>query len=693
MADLISTSTLPGDSVDPDAIKTAAATIRTVGSEVATQGADVVRSWLTIRDDYRAPEAEQLFTAMNPVKTSAARYESHLDSTADALDVFAEEARAIRKTVAGIKAEATTFLNGIVDGKVKAPETTFRGMPYGEKDVPWQDDPVTRNRNNELANKLNDQQELLWAAERKCANAISSIVGGVQVEAASEANGGRGYGLTDIPEGTPMPWGNAVKRKENGADGIFRGIGVQAISALTGIPALVGVSNPDLDATKIYEGEGVDVSKTDWSWGTAGQAWKGIATLGVGVVGGVAPLSWRDKPGPVGKALRAGDEAVESFGKDFIAYDQWKDDPWGAAGTVTFNVGTLGGGVLLKVLGRGGTPSGPARVDPAELAAQAARAGTSTRQSLAGPSVSALNSLDTSTDLDATDFTIPETDYTIDAESGQRTNADLNQPNQTSHDAPPARTYDHDGRTGDATPPPGTTPGGADRAPLTDRPESRDGSAGGQGRLYDPDAPRRSTTNQSNAPSGPTVADVERARDGAPVDSQGRPVDHRNGVPLLPDRPDGSRAWHLKWDPEARDWVAENPGTGTARPGQLPLTGEPGSYGYDADGQRLPYANHRPDYSPSQEVDVWNLAKDENGEVWVRDQNNDLVRIEWEPGQPRQGVWDMGHIPTAPYRDLRENYLSGRISREQFLEQYRNPANYGVEHVTVNRSRINDLPQ
>jgi hypothetical protein len=210
--------------------------------------------------------------------------------------------------------------------------------------------------------------------------------------------------------------------------------------------------------------------------------------------------------------------------------------------------------------------------------------------------------------------------------------------------------------------------------------------------LYDPDAPVRQTVDQSQAPTRPTQADVETARDNAPVLEDGRPVDHRNGVPLRPDNVDGSRGWHMKWDPETGEWVPENPGSATTRPGDLPPTGEPGSFGYDANGDRLPYANHRPSYAPGQELEVWERAKDANGEVWVEGPDGDFVQIEWDPGTPRDSVWDMGHIPEAQYRVLREEYLRGDISLERFLAEYRNPENYSVEHPTVNRSRRNELP-
>ena len=46
-------------------------------------------------------------------------------------------------------------------------------------------------------------------------------------------------------------------------------------------------------------------------------------------------------PGPVGDLVRGGQEALLNAGKGIIAYDQWGEDPWAAAGTATFNVVTI----------------------------------------------------------------------------------------------------------------------------------------------------------------------------------------------------------------------------------------------------------------------------------------------------------------------------------------------------------------
>jgi hypothetical protein len=156
------------------------------------------------------------------------------------------------------------------------------------------------------------------------------------------------------------------------------------------------------------------------------------------------------------------------------------------------------------------------------------------------------------------------------------------------------------------------------------------------------------------------------------------------------------------------------PGDGPANPpqyptGHLPEKGEPGSYGYDVNGDRLPYANHRPDYAPDQVQQVWDASRKAQlddialgisddlppslpgpDQLWVKDIAGDWKIIEWRPGEPRTGLWDLGHLPTAKYSTLREQYLSHRITKEEFLDDFRNPDNYRVEDSIRNQSHIDE---
>ncbi len=50
----------------------------------------------------------------------------------------------------------------------------------------------------------------------------------------------------------------------------------------------------------------------------------------------------------------------------------------------------------------------------------------------------------------------------------------------------------------------------------------------------------------------------------------------------------------------------------------------------------------------------------------------------------------MGHEPDAKYSDLRERYLSGEITKEDFLSEYRESKNYRVEDPLRNRSHTDE---
>ncbi|PPG73375.1 hypothetical protein C5C15_15815, partial [Rathayibacter rathayi] len=142
--------------------------------------------------------------------------------------------------------------------------------------------------------------------------------------------------------------------------------------------------------------------------------------------------------------------------------------------------------------------------------------------------------------------------------------------------------------------------------------------------------------------------------------------------------------------------------------GRLPKRGIPNSFGYDSDGVRLPYANSRPDYAPGQVKRVWRETRKKQvsdiragrpgappslpgpDQLWVKNKSGDWKLIKWRPGEPRAGLWDMGHLPSAKYAKLRNRYLNHEITKEKFLDDYHNAENYQVEDPGRNRSHIDE---
>lgn len=96
-----------------------------------------------------------------------------------------------------------------------------------------------------------------------------------------------------------------------------------------------------------------------------------------------------------------------------------------------------------------------------------------------------------------------------------------------------------------------------------------------------------------------------------------------------------------------------------------------------------PYTNSRPSYGKNQVNEVWENAKDPiTGKVY----DPSGVEITWDKTKPRNGQWDMGHIPGEKYSEMHQLYMDDVISKDEFLEWYRNPINYRPELPSTNRS-------
>ncbi len=64
--------------------------------------------------------------------------------------------------------------------------------------------------------------------------------------------------------------------------------------------------------------------------------------------------------------------------------------------------------------------------------------------------------------------------------------------------------------------------------------------------------------------------------------------------------------------------------------------------------------------------------------------------IDWQPGQPRKGIWDMGHKPGHKYSDVWRSYVNGEMTPQQFLDWYNEPKNYRVEFSSRNRGHYDE---
>jgi len=366
---------IPGKDLNPDAVEENARTIGTLAGAVRDNGSTVHLKWQGMASVYEAPEAGTLLGLMQPVSSQATQAGDNLDAVSAALSRFAADARPIKEALDQLRIDAQAFRAEIAGGVsvrelnpayVSAQGYQGSWSAYGaasttasDSDIPqhrtvtkqWHEVQSYVDRNNELISAVNVQQVALWDAERSCANKVRALYGAAPLHAFESQNDVNGYGLSEIPEGTEMPWGAPVERTESCGeaavnfvvkDFLWEGVIVGGVwGTVQGLGTLVLGYNP---------------ATGDWFSGEAyGAAWSNLGLLAAGAVIATTPplnlLSSIDDavqqfggdgilPGPVGDIDDKIDEAFLNTGKALIAWDKWADDPGTAAGESLFNVAT-----------------------------------------------------------------------------------------------------------------------------------------------------------------------------------------------------------------------------------------------------------------------------------------------------------------------------------------------------------------
>ncbi len=90
----------------------------------------------------------------------------------------------------------------------------------------------------------------------------------------------------------------------------------------------------------------------------------------------------------------------------------------------------------------------------------------------------------------------------------------------------------------------------------------------------------------------------------------------------------------------------------------------------------------RPSFRGMTVLDVWESAMDSKREVYCEGSGRRLTFYNLD----KTRAWDMGHLPGYEYRYLKKAFLEGRISREEFLNEYNDATHYRPEDPTYNRS-------
>ncbi|MEO3751586.1 hypothetical protein [Streptomyces sp. B6B3] len=338
--DRVDPSGIPEFTGDLGLLETAHGALSSDAGDIRDIGSDIHSRFQGLSAFYQAPEAEQLFATTTPVRDRADTFASDLESVGSSLSAYADEIRPLVERLQSLKAEADAFVAEI-DG-----------------DDEWQYDGGKVERNNQLISDISTTVAEFWAAERRCANAITALVGGTQWTVDDGSGGENMYGMSveDMSQAGETPWGKAVEEKHHWYEVghhlksfVWDGIIVDGIwGTITGLGTLL---NP-------------------WS-DNFGAAWQGLGQLATGLALLAGPVGLLTYAGsrllPEDNAVRGWiDDSMDTtvnVGKSMVAWDEWSENPARAAGLLTFNVvttvATLGAGTA--VTGTGAAASATAR--------------------------------------------------------------------------------------------------------------------------------------------------------------------------------------------------------------------------------------------------------------------------------------------------------------------------------------------
>ncbi|MFJ2897736.1 hypothetical protein ACIO87_22960 [Streptomyces sp. NPDC087218] len=305
--------------------------LRTHATGIRSGGKDVHSRFQATAAYYKAPEAEQLFSSTRPVMDTADEFAGDIESLADALDTFIFEAKPHADRLKQLKLDAIDFVDSV------------RG------DDDWTEDKDKVEAHQALMDGVAAAREGFQTAERDAANKIDAISPAVCRPRWVVDDGTHGLGMygqsadslkgtKDLPWGSPEGrtyerwslgwWGNGIK------SWAWEGIAKDSIwGGIDGLGTLLG-----------YHGEQA-----------RDQAWDGLRRTAVGGYAYGMDLFGQDEH--LSDWQRDSKAYAKEFGKQFIAYDTWEEDPARAHATVSFNLLTLAAGPFAAAsrLGKGGT--------------------------------------------------------------------------------------------------------------------------------------------------------------------------------------------------------------------------------------------------------------------------------------------------------------------------------------------------
>ncbi|MGW1188620.1 hypothetical protein [Streptomyces sp. NPDC002559] len=305
--------------------------LRTHATGIRSGGKDVHSRFQATAAYYRAPEAEQLFSSTRPVMDTADEFAGDIESLADALDTFIFEAKPHADRLKQLKLDAIDFVDSV------------RG------DDDWTEDKDKTDTHQALMDGVAAAREGFQTAERNAANKIDAISPAAcrprwVVDDGTHKLGMYGQSADSLKGAKDLPWGSPEERTHERwslgwwGNGIkswaWEGIAKDSVwGGIDGLGTLLG-----------YHGEQA-----------RDQAWDGLRRTAVGGYAYGMDLFGQDEH--LSDWQRDSKAYAKEFGKQFIAYDTWEEDPARAHATVSFNLLTLAAGPFAAAsrLGKGGT--------------------------------------------------------------------------------------------------------------------------------------------------------------------------------------------------------------------------------------------------------------------------------------------------------------------------------------------------
>ncbi|RSN43869.1 hypothetical protein, partial [Actinomadura sp. WAC 06369] len=270
--------------VNPDAVEAEAHSLKKAATGIRETGADVHSTWQGLSAFYEAPEAADLFSATAPVRDDAASFAGQLEQVTGALTTYAAETRVIKRKLTDLYMQAVTFVN----------------KTYTEEED-WRKNEDLVQENNSLLQAVDAQALAFQKAQEKASTSIYS------------AYGGSAPSKQMCTDGKPLTWGTPEEAENPWYEDMWDG----ATSFLTGFfgDGLWG------DASGLWD---LATSPDKWR-----ESFENLMVLGTPAMALLSP-ELRGKFG----------ETWKGFGKSFVAWDQWKQDPARALGNTAYNIVT-----------------------------------------------------------------------------------------------------------------------------------------------------------------------------------------------------------------------------------------------------------------------------------------------------------------------------------------------------------------